>query len=256
LDVDAEFTIHLPNKHRTNLLHPRIGDLIILYQNVNGIPCFTHIVTPIDSRERIEPREQYSYGRTVSVIAKSDIDNAIPRVQIGWNEVDFRGISQGNFCEISHITNISSEKHLNVLKGVLWNAFAPFFMNEYIESVENLSSAENDVDGELDGFSRTEGGRKLVWHIARERDKSIVREKKRRAIAEGNLNCEVCKFSFKDKFEINFIECHHRTPISTGGERETTLEDLALVCANCHRMLHKLIDGSYLAVEELSNRFY
>lgn len=256
LDVQSEFTIHVPNHHRTNLVHPQVGDLIVLYQNINGTPCFTHIVTPIDSVERMEPREQYMYGRKVSVIAKSDLENAIPRAQVGWDEVDFRGISQGNFCEISHVTNISTDEYLNTLKDSLWNAFTPLFKTEYLDSIENVRSAESEVENEADGFSRTEGGRRLVWHLARERDKTIVRKKKRRAIVEGDLKCEVCQFSFKDKFEVDFIECHHRIPISTGGERETTLEDLALVCANCHRMLHKHIDGRYLSVEELKNKFY
>jgi 5-methylcytosine-specific restriction enzyme A len=32
----------------------------------------------------------------------------------------------------------------------------------------------------------------------------------------------------------DFIECHHRLPLSTTGERRTRLSDLALVCSNCH----------------------
>ena len=37
----------------------------------------------------------------------------------------------------------------------------------------------------------------------------------------------------------DFIEAHHTTPLShLDGERETRVEDLTLVCANCHRMLH------------------
>jgi predicted HNH restriction endonuclease len=37
-----------------------------------------------------------------------------------------------------------------------------------------------------------------------------------------------------------FAECHHLVPISRlePGHR-TRLEDLAIVCSNCHRMLHK-----------------
>ena len=35
-----------------------------------------------------------------------------------------------------------------------------------------------------------------------------------------------------------FIECHHKIHLSTG-ERLTQIGDLALVCSNCHRMLHR-----------------
>lgn len=35
------------------------------------------------------------------------------------------------------------------------------------------------------------------------------------------------------------IEVHHRLPLeSTPGARETRLEDLMCVCANCHRIIH------------------
>ncbi|HCY81662.1 MAG TPA: hypothetical protein DHV22_08690 [Xanthomarina gelatinilytica] len=40
-----------------------------------------------------------------------------------------------------------------------------------------------------------------------------------------------------------YIECHHITPLSQIlGESITTLHDLALVCSNCHRMIHRDID--------------
>lgn len=37
----------------------------------------------------------------------------------------------------------------------------------------------------------------------------------------------------------SFIECHHRRPRSDlRSKQRTALDDLALVCANCHRMMH------------------
>jgi predicted HNH restriction endonuclease len=59
----------------------------------------------------------------------------------------------------------------------------------------------------------------------------------------GKLKCEVCQFDFKDHYgDIGegYIEGHHTKPISEMNENELTiLEDIALVCANCHRMLHR-----------------
>lgn len=47
-----------------------------------------------------------------------------------------------------------------------------------------------------------------------------------------------------------YIECHHKTPISQMSPgQKTKLSDLALVCANCHRMLHR--GGERMTVEEL-----
>jgi 5-methylcytosine-specific restriction protein A len=69
----------------------------------------------------------------------------------------------------------------------------------------------------------------------------------------GRLACEVCSFDFKQHYGDlgeGFIECHHTQPLSfsTAGEK-TRLTDLALVCANCHRMLHR--GSKWLSITEL-----
>jgi 5-methylcytosine-specific restriction protein A len=47
----------------------------------------------------------------------------------------------------------------------------------------------------------------------------------------------------------DFIECHHRVPLHVTGQVTTRLEDLALICSNCHRMIHRT--RPWLTVEEL-----
>ncbi len=49
-----------------------------------------------------------------------------------------------------------------------------------------------------------------------------------------------------------YIEGHHTKPISEMSENEQTkVEDIALVCANCHRMLHR--KRPWLSITELKN---
>lgn len=59
----------------------------------------------------------------------------------------------------------------------------------------------------------------------------------------GKLECEVCRFDFVKTYGqlgYGFAECHHTVPVSELTEgHKTKLSDLAIVCANCHRMLHK-----------------
>lgn len=91
-------------------------------------------------------------------------------------------------------------------------------------------------------------------HKVIERDSSIVFKKKKQILArDGYLDCETCTFNFErfyGPFGKGYIECHHRMPLfKIKAETKTTLEDLALVCSNCHRMLHKSIDT--LTVEDL-----
>jgi len=87
-----------------------------------------------------------------------------------------------------------------------------------------------------------EGRQVLKAHLARERSRELRAAKIREA---GDvLRCEVCAFDFGAKYPgvgDGFIEVHHRTSLAdrapAGGT--TKLEELALVCANCHRMLHR-----------------
>jgi len=61
----------------------------------------------------------------------------------------------------------------------------------------------------------------------------------RSSTSYGTHACEVCDLA--DRFgELGggFAECHHVQPL-TAGVRETRLDDLAVVCANCHRMIHR-----------------
>ena len=80
-------------------------------------------------------------------------------------------------------------------------------------------------------------------HKIRERNKKIVKQKKEHVLkATGKLNCEVCGFNYEKFYGdigSDFIECHHIKPIyELDSETKTTINDLALVCANCHRMIH------------------
>lgn len=93
-------------------------------------------------------------------------------------------------------------------------------------------------------FVAKEGEVLYRWHSLRERDKKIIEKKKAKAIKQfGILECEVCSFDFHKaygEFGSGFIECHHTIPLhSMENTSMTRLDDLALVCANCHRMLHR-----------------
>lgn len=103
--------------------------------------------------------------------------------------------------------------------------------------------------GDLDGptFPEEEiieGRRLLKLHKVRERKPQIVSRKKKSVLkVTGCLLCEACGFDFATvygKLGQGFAECHHRSPLADYDEEAPTLlEDLAIVCANCHRMLHR-----------------
>jgi hypothetical protein len=105
--------------------------------------------------------------------------------------------------------------------------------------LELSETALSDVDQ-----SAIEGAPKLVAHLRRERNRGLVDAKRRDVLKRnGKLECEVCSFDFKNKYGAlgeGFCEVHHLNPLSDGPEAvETRLIDLAIVCSNCHRMIHR-----------------
>jgi len=100
-----------------------------------------------------------------------------------------------------------------------------------------------------------EGRLLTAMHKHHERNPSIVRRKKANVLdARGKLECEACGFDFEAVYgELGhgYAECHHTTPLSELGEStRTRLADLAIVCANCHRMIHR--SRPMLTVAQLS----
>ncbi|EAQ29959.1 HNH endonuclease [Erythrobacter sp. NAP1] len=104
-----------------------------------------------------------------------------------------------------------------------------------VESLAALPN-EDEVEGE-------EGGVVMRLHKRYERDRSLSRKKIVSAKKAGSVECEVCEFDFEAAFgELGdgFIEVHHLKPVHTLGKgSKTRLKDLALLCANCHRMAHR-----------------
>ncbi|RXT54868.1 hypothetical protein B6S44_14805 [Bosea sp. Tri-44] len=119
-----------------------------------------------------------------------------------------------------------------------------------------IRTAINDdaVSVRDDAYEAEEGGLILRLHLSRERNRALVQRKRDQARGRhGLLVCEACEFDFSTVYGelgFGFIEVHHRKPVASlqPGDR-TKLEDLALVCANCHRMLHRR--SALLSVEDL-----
>jgi len=96
-----------------------------------------------------------------------------------------------------------------------------------------------------DGEEEAQEGRILYRrHRVRERDRRLVQRKKQSVQQRtGRLACEVCAFEFEAVYGrrgAGYIECHHTIPLAQETSvRTTRLGDLAVVCSNCHRMLHR-----------------
>jgi 5-methylcytosine-specific restriction protein A len=83
---------------------------------------------------------------------------------------------------------------------------------------------------------------RVLLSVHRRHERRGARRKKRQVLsATGRLACEACGFDFASAYgELGegFAECHHTRPLAEG-PRKTRLADLAVVCSNCHRMIHR-----------------
>jgi len=99
-------------------------------------------------------------------------------------------------------------------------------------------NAPPNIDVDIHSTTATEGNRRLVLHLQQERNRTLVQTKKR---STESLDCEVCGFSFGayGAQAAEYCEVHHLLPLSElEGTTETSTEDLAILCANCHRVVH------------------
>jgi 5-methylcytosine-specific restriction enzyme A len=101
-----------------------------------------------------------------------------------------------------------------------------------------------DIDEAMDGEEGAREGRLLERkHLRRERDPRLRKQKINRVLQEqGRLECEACGFDFHRTYGVRgkgYAECHHVLPLHASGETTTKLKDLAVLCANCHRMIHR-----------------
>lgn len=118
-----------------------------------------------------------------------------------------------------------------------------------VEVVRGEKEESNNDDVFAEGKVVTE------THLRRERNpklRKLLLDQRRTA---GSLCCDICRTapaSHEATLHEAIFEAHHIVPLAAGQERNTKVKDLALVCANCHRMIHRAIaqDKRWLTIEE------
>jgi hypothetical protein len=115
-------------------------------------------------------------------------------------------------------------------------------LKKLARDVDNRMTQDDYDDGGEIEFP--EGETLQQQHTKRERNPKLVRLAKARFKGKhGRLFCEVCRFDFEFTYGqpgVDFIEAHHTIPVSLlPPGAKTKVSNLALVCSNCHRMLHR-----------------
>lgn len=117
-------------------------------------------------------------------------------------------------------------------------------LRDVYEKYINILNKNNEVENDDEALMFPEGKEKYLLHKLKERNKKlIIVAKEKYKAANPEMNCQICGFSFVKfygELGVDFIEAHHLLPISSlTKETPIRIEDLAMVCSNCHRMLHR-----------------
>jgi 5-methylcytosine-specific restriction enzyme A len=199
------------------------------------------------------------------VIALSQLLNALPLHHTYSKTVGFRYPNSVymKLCNFLRLDPSYKGKGLEAgakADEVVWNEFAhdqprlhALAMAIKAHVAPGVGEATEKTIADVDDGA-PEGVILLREHKLRERNVTLIRKKKAEALQRlGILACEVCGFNFAQAYGSRgdgFIECHHIVPLShLRPGQVTSQQDLALVCANCHRMLHH--GGELLTVSAL-----
>ena len=128
------------------------------------------------------------------------------------------------------------------------------FRQEF-QIIDRRITGKITIVSEDDESAYPEGKERYSQHRSYERDPKLAKKAKTtRLESTGELQCDVCSFNFSVTYgELGqgYIEAHHTVPVANlCGKRKTKLSEIALVCSNCHRMLHR--GKTLLSIEELT----
>ena len=138
--------------------------------------------------------------------------------------------------DLKQDVNVRSKKGIKIISGYIHFAEtqnkpdSPTYSKPSSTSDQIVSDSENQFN---------EGGTREIAVEIQRRNPQL----RRTAIRQYGAKCQVCQFDFGVSYGSlgqGFIELHHLKPLSISHENIiTTLSDVALVCSNCHRMLHR-----------------
>ena len=209
-----------------------------------------------------EKEQNYQYDVTIHIkdVKWHELKNTIEIRKYPFLHKFFRGPRNNNtIYPLDEIQDklkdllIKTNPEISVLIGIGKPAEPEKVSSSELE--KDLAEAEKEIKTAMGKETNIEkeileGKNEYKEILFRIRNREIVESKK----SKSNYSCEVCGFNFEEKYGdigSNYITVHHLKPMK---EREkpskTTESDLALVCDNCHRMLHR--KDPPLGIEELN----
>ena len=126
----------------------------------------------------------------------------------------------------------------------VWEEFGndPVRTRELARLIRSGIEVSEATEDQADEDIFTEGRIVTEVHKQRERHPRLREKLIQQRRRSGRLVCELCNcFPHPSMYGEAIFEAHHILPLAAAMERKTKLSDMALLCANCHRMIHRAI---------------
>ena len=149
-------------------------------------------------------------------------------------------VSLGAFYELGSICAkyyakdaIPTDEKLETDLNEFINLYFLLATKDLLPGIEVLEDDEKSLD--------KEDLRTLTEHKRIERNRKLAEKAKK----IHGYACQACNFSFEERYGelgTGYIEAHHLTPLHKPKGQKITLNsktDFAVLCSNCHRMIHK-----------------
>lgn len=225
---------------------PKKGIYVVYLFNIKYNKIYISLNQGTDSlNEEYGDKEYIDILKLRASLYKSKLNKYKDQLPLD-NIVNFRGrkadgYSAGHIIGIEYdAMNLPSDSKLVADLNVILEAYSSLFDNE----IEPLD--EDDAELIASRYKTIEEKKIYCLHRRIER-KSCVKEVKK----IHGLKCECCGLNFEERYGKlgkGFIEVHHLIPLSSlklGECKEyDPHKDFAVLCANCHRMIHRHSDPS------------
>lgn len=225
---------------------PKKGIYVVYLFNIKYNKIYISLNQGTDSlNEEYGDKEYIDILKLRASLYKSKLNKYKDQLPLD-NIVNFRGrkadgYSAGHIIGIEYdAMNLPSDSKLVADLNVILEAYSSLFDNE----IEPLD--EDDAELIASRYKTIEEKKIYCLHRRIER-KSCVKEVKK----IHGLKCECCGLNFEERYGKlgkGFIEVHHLIPLSSlklGECKEyDPHKDFAVLCSNCHRMIHRQSDPS------------
>lgn len=208
------------------------------------------LILALDVYFMLEPKD--IVPSNPAIIELSELLRSLPIHKVRPDEERFRnanGVTMvlRNIAHSDPFFNGANLKHGSKLQEKVWSDFTDKreYLHKVAAAIRNCLPLpfEYSQAVDLDERDFLEGSILYQYHRYIETNEERVKRLRNRAQARGRLCCVICNF---DYFEVygdvgkGFMECHHTVDI-TQYKKEMVIKDgdFALVCSNCHRMLHR-----------------